>query len=148
MRVRRLLIVAATAIAATLALSGCDVLAPTRDADGAVVTTLQMPSIDAWKGDCFTFIDGSNLAYATVVPCSEPHTHVVVDRGTLSQKRIDYFGTLQLTVLSACKDALSVYASDQGIEVEPEYIVGKKTSINGVESTHYSCLAKTAAPAP
>lgn len=146
MRVRRPLIVVATVVAAALALSGCSILAPTRDADGNVVAALPMPSVDAWVGDCFTFIDGSNLAYATVVPCADPHTHLVIGRGTLTQKRIDYFETLQIAVLTACKDRVEVYGSEKGIDPEPEYIVGTKTSVEGVKTLHYSCLVKDSAP--
>ena len=88
---RRPAITLAVIIIATLSLSGCDVLAPTRDADGAIIGAVEMPSTDAWVGDCFSFVDNSNLAYATVVPCSEPHTHVVIGRGTFTPQRIAHF---------------------------------------------------------
>ena len=146
---RRPLLVLATVVAATLALSGCDVLAPTRDADGKIVKALEMPSIEAWVGDCFTFVDGSNLALATVVPCADPHTHIVVGRGTLTQKRIDYFETLQLAVISACKDRITLYIGqqidEQEDEPQPEYIVSTETSPEGVSTMHYSCLVTNSA---
>jgi hypothetical protein len=141
--VPRPLIVLTVLVAATLSLSGCDVLAPTRDAEGGIIGAVQMPSTDAWVGDCFTFIDGSNLAYATVVPCSEPHTHVVVGTGTLSDRRIQFFDGLQLAVISACKDRLELYAAQQDAEQEPEYIVSKKKDRTGREITRYSCLVKS-----
>lgn len=146
MRARRPLIAVATAVVASLALSGCDVLAPTRDAQGQIIGAVSMPSVDAREGDCFSFVENSNLAYATVVPCTEPHTHLVVGRGTLTQKRIDHFESLQIAVLAACKDRISLYGSENGIEPEPEYIVGKKKSVDGVETLHYSCLVKNSAP--
>ena len=139
---RRPFFVLATVLATTLVLSGCDVLAPTRDVDGKIVKALEMPSIDAWVGDCFTFVDGSNLALATVVPCSDPHTHVVIGRGTLTQRRIDYFETLQVAVISACKDRVSIYGSQQGVDPEPEYIVSSKSAPDGATTMYYSCLVK------
>ena len=142
---RRAIIALATVVATTLALSGCDVLAPTRDADGKIVKALQMPSTEAWVGDCFTFVDGSNLALATVVPCSAPHTHVVVGKGTLTQKRIDYFETLQLAVISACRDRINLYSADRDDDPQPEYIVSNETSPEGVETMHYSCLVTNSA---
>ena len=142
MRARRPLIAVATAVVAALALSGCDVLAPTRDADGQIIGSVAMPSVDAWVGDCFSFVENSNLAYANVVPCSEPHTHLVVGRGALTQKRIDHFASLQIAVLTACNDRISLYGSENGIEPEPEYIVSNKTSAEGVQTMHYSCLVK------
>ena len=142
---RRPFLVLATVVATTLALSGCDVLAPTRDSDGKIVKALEMPSIEAWVGDCFTFVDGSNLALATVVPCADAHTHIVIGRGTLTQKRIDYFETLQLAVISACKDRITLYVDQQEDDPQPEYIVSTETSPEGVASMHYSCLVTNSA---
>ena len=142
MRLVRPVIVLAAMLATTLALSGCDVLAPTRDSDGKIIKATQMPSTDAWVDDCFSFVDGSNLALATVVPCSDPHTHVVIGRGTLTQRRIDYFETLQLAVISACKDRVSIYGSQQGVDPEPEYIVSSKSAPDGATTMYYSCLVK------
>ncbi|MBN9240261.1 MAG: hypothetical protein BGO97_11145 [Micrococcales bacterium 70-64] len=139
---RPALAVAMIAIA-TLSLSACDVLAPTRDTEGRIVKATQMPSTDAWVGDCFTFIDGSQLAWATVVPCDEPHTHVVIGTGTLSEKRKTAFDSLQLAVLSACKDRYELYQAVQGAKFEAEYIVSDKTDHEGVTTTHYSCLVKS-----
>lgn len=139
---RRPILVLAMIVTAALSLSGCSVLAPTRDADGTIITATRMPSIDAWVGDCFSFVEGSDLAFATVVPCAEPHTHIVIGTGTLSQKRIDHFESLQIAVLTACKDRVSLYAAQQGLDPAPEYIVSNKTRPNGSETMHYSCLVK------
>lgn len=141
---RRPAIALASIVIATLSLSGCNVLAPTRDTDGKIVRAVQMPSTDAWVDDCFSFVDGSNLAYATVVPCSEPHTHVVIGTGTLTEKRIAYFNDLQIAVLTACKDRFELYQATQEQKLTPEYIVSKKTEHDGREVTHYSCLVKNA----
>jgi hypothetical protein len=144
MRVARPIIVLATLVAATLALSGCDVLAPTRDTAGGIIGAVEMPSTDAWVGDCFTFVEGSNLAYATVVPCTDPHTYLVIGTGTLTERRIAYFDSLQIAVLTACKDRLGLYAAQQETDPIPEYIVSKKKRRDGREVTHYSCLVKSA----
>jgi hypothetical protein len=142
--VRRPAIALATIIVATLSLSGCDVLAPTRDSDGRILRAVEMPSTEAWVGDCFTFVDNSSLAYATVVPCSDPHTHVVIGRGTLSAQRIAYFNDLQIAVLTACKDRFDLYQTTQELELTPEYIVSDKAEHDGRTVTHYSCLVKDA----
>ncbi|MBU1586796.1 MAG: hypothetical protein KKH51_02480 [Actinobacteria bacterium] len=141
---RRPAITLAMIIIATLSLSGCDVLAPTRDADGKIVGAVEMPSTDAWVGDCFSFVDNSNLAYATVVPCSEPHTHVVIGRGTFTPQRIAHFESLQIAVLTACKDRFELYQATQEQELTPEYIVSDKKEHDGRVVTHYSCLVKNA----
>ena len=138
----RPIIAVATVVAAALALSGCSFLAPTRDTDGGIVGEVKMPSTEAWVGDCFTFVDGSNLAYATVVPCTEPHTHRVIGTGTLNELRIARFDSLQIAVLEVCKDRLEIYQAAQEGEVSPEYIASKKTERDGREVTHYSCLVK------
>ena len=138
----RPIIVVATLVAATLALSGCNVLAPTRDTEGGIIGEVMMPSTEAWIGDCFTFVDGSNLAYATVAPCAEPHTHVVISTGTLTPERIARFQTLQIAVIDACKDSIELYQETREDEVTPEYIVSNKKERDGREVMHYSCLAK------
>ena len=146
MSVRRPLLVLATAVAATLVLSGCDVLAPTRDVDGAIVKATQMPSTDAWVGDCFTFVENSNFSYATVVPCAEAHTYVVIGRGTLSDRRIARFESLQIALIQLCTSTFDAFAKDRDPEPEPQYIVARKTSPDGTELAHYSCLATDSAP--
>ena len=143
----RPIIAIAVLAAATLALSGCNVLAPTRDTEGGIIGEVMMPSTDAWVGDCFTFVDGSNLAYATVSPCTEPHTHIVIGTGTLSDQRVTYFGTLQIAVLKACETRFELYQGAQETEFVPEYIVSNKKDREGREITHYSCLVKSSAPA-
>ena len=146
---RRPVLVLAVAIVATLALSGCDVLAPTRNADGTVVKSQLMPSTDAWVGDCFSFVDGSNLSLATVVPCTDAHSHIVIGKGALSTAKISLFESLQVAVISSCEPVFSSWAQEQGTEATPEYIVSKEDKPGG-EVTNYSCLATdgTVAAAP
>ncbi|CAN5269204.1 hypothetical protein BH09ACT5_BH09ACT5_15420 [soil metagenome] len=140
----RPVIALAAAVTTALVLSGCSILAPTRDADSRIIGDVQMPSTEAWVGDCFTFVDGSSLSWATVAPCSEPHTHVVIGKGIMSQRRIDYFGTLQVAVITACTDRFAVYQSEHEEELAPEYIVSTQKERDGREAVHYSCLAKSA----
>jgi hypothetical protein len=141
MRQARPLLVLATVVAATLALSGCNVLAPTRNSDGTIITATAMPSTDAWVGDCFTFIDNSNFAYATVVPCTEAHDYVVIGKGVLSDARLARFESLQLAVIALCQSTFDAYAKDLDPEPEPKYIAARDTKPDGTEMTNYSCLA-------
>lgn len=143
---RRPAIVLATLIVATLALSGCDVLAPTRDTSGNITMATEMPSTDARVKDCFTFVDGSDLAYATVLPCTEAHTHVVIARGTITQAKIAEFESLQIALITRCQPAVDAYLTEQDDDGTPEYIVSTKRKPNGNEVTNYSCLMKSAAP--
>ena len=137
----RSLLVLAAMVAASLALSGCNVLAPTRDADGKIIAATPMPSTDAWVGDCFTFVDNSNFAYATVAPCSESHEYVVIGKGVLSDARLARFESLQLAVIALCQSTFDAYAKDLDPEPEPKYIAARDTKPDGTEITNYSCLA-------
>lgn len=144
MRVTRALIALATAAAITLSLAGCDVLAPTRNSDGTIVTATEMPSTDAWVGDCFSFIEGSNLSYATVVPCADTHTYVVIAKGTLSETKLSLYESLQIAVITVCQRPFDAYVTAQGTDPSPEYIVSTVTKPGG-EVTNYSCLATDSA---
>ena len=137
---RRPVSVLSVVIVATLALTGCSVLAPTRNADGTIVKALLMPSTDAWVGDCFSFVPDSNLSLATVVPCAEEHSHVVIGKGTLSTAKISLFESLQIAVISSCQPIFDEWAEEQGTQPQPEYIVSKEEKPGG-EVTNYSCLA-------
>ncbi|MBX3098891.1 MAG: septum formation family protein [Salinibacterium sp.] len=135
----------ATAIVAALSLSGCNVLAPTRDAAGLIVGEVQMPSTDAWVGDCFNFVENSNFSYATVVPCTEQHSYVVIGKGTLSDRRIARFDNIQVALIQLCQSTFDAYAADKNPAPEPQYIVARNTLPDGSEITNYSCLATDAA---
>lgn len=133
------LVIAASGI---LALSGCDVLEPTRDADGRIVKPTVMPTVEAWVGDCFSFVENSNLAYATVTPCSEPHTHIVMDTGSFSEAKLVLAGGRDNAVNAACDKAYDsfVAAVADGVEREPQSIMSSEKKAGGVV-TYYSCLA-------
>ena len=146
---RRPVSVLSVVIVATLALTGCTVLAPTRNADGTIVKALLMPSTDAWVGDCFSFVPDSNLSLATVVPCAETHSHVVIGKGTLSTAKIGLFESLQIAVISSCQSVFDSWSQERETDPQPEYIVSKEDKPGG-EVTNYSCLATdgTVAAAP
>ena len=146
MRLARPILVIAIAVATSVALSGCSVLAPTRDTDGKIISATPMPSTDAWVGDCFTFVDNSNFAYATVVPCSESHEYVVIGRGVLSDARLARFESLQLAVIALCQSTFDAYAKELDTDPEPKYIAARDTKPDGTELTNYSCLATDSAP--
>ena len=120
-------------------------LAPTRNADGTIVKATAMPSTDAWVGDCFSFVDGSNLSYATVVPCADAHTHVVIDKGTLSKAKLSLYESLQIAVITVCQKPFDAYVEAQGTDATPEYIVSTVSKPGG-DVTNYSCLATDSAP--
>lgn len=134
----------AAIVGVTLLLAGCDVLAPTRNADGTIVKATAMPSTEAWVGDCFSFVDGSNLAYATVVPCDVAHTHVVIAKGTLSKAKLALYESLQIAVITVCQKPFDAYIEGRDPEPTPEYIVSTESKPGG-EVTNYSCLATDAA---
>jgi hypothetical protein len=62
---------AALLVLVAVSLSGCSLLGlggPARDADGRVTEPADIRSTALTVGDCFSFIDGTNMAEATVVP--------------------------------------------------------------------------------
>ena len=146
---RRSVSALAVVIATTVALSGCTLLAPTRNADGTIVKALTMPSTEAWVGDCFSFVHDSNLSLATVVPCADAHSHVVIGKGTLSTTKIGLFESLQIAVISSCQSVFDSWGQERETDPQPEYIVSKEEKPGG-EVTNYSCLATdgTVAAAP
>jgi|GEM_PF-1789497 len=133
---------AALALSLVAAVSGCDVLAPTRDPTGAIVTATRMPSTDAWVGDCFSFVDGSTLAYAKVVPCSEVHTHVVLARGTVLASAIAVAGGMQAAVSHRCDPIFAAFVAASGEDTKPEQqSIVATVGESGGAVTKYSCLA-------
>jgi len=135
----------AALVVATLALSGCDVLEPTRDAEGHIVKPTSMASTDAWVGDCFSFVENSNLAYVSVVPCADAHSHVVVSRGKLSATKVELAGGVENAVRTVCDSAFTLYEASLGEDADPEQssIVSTKNKAGGVV-TYYSCIATDA----
>src|SRR6188474_1970929 len=84
MRHTRTTVATVVGAAIALALAGCSllspaVLGPPRDADGRVTKPAEINSSTLEVGDCFTFVEGTNMA--TVTPCALEHTHIVIADG-------------------------------------------------------------------
>jgi len=137
-------LVAATA----LALAACGLLGPSRGDDGRVTETSVIPSKTLLVGDCFTFVDGSDHAQSTVTPCSQDHAYIVIGQGDLSAAEISTAGSLQVAVSGACSDVFAQFkaAAAEGTKPEQEFIVNVETK-DGVDTTHYSCVATDAVAA-
>jgi len=141
-----------TVLASTLALTGCNAVAPTRDADGRVVATISMPSTEMVVGDCFSFVDGSNHAMASVTPCAEEHSYIVIGQGSLTEQAVTDAGSMQNAVSAACTEPFGTFVATvtEGTKPEQEFIVSKPEDS---KATNYSCLATDtamvdAAPTP
>jgi hypothetical protein len=132
----------AVASTALLALSGCSFLGPERDANGQVVETSVIGSTRLLVGDCFSFVDGTNLADASVTPCDEEHSYIVIGAGSLTASTIDSAGGLQNAVSASCSaDFETVKASrPEGVRPEQEFIVWTVEQ-DGETLTNYSCVA-------
>ncbi|MDO7883336.1 hypothetical protein [Antiquaquibacter soli] len=130
-------------------LAGCSVLGlggPARDADGRVTEPADIRSTALTVGDCFSFIDGTNMAEATVVPCATTHTHIVIGQGSLTKADIDAGGGLQNAVSAACSDSFEAFVASaaEGAKPKQEFVVSTAEE-DGVEVTRYSCVATDAA---
>jgi hypothetical protein len=134
-------------VAAALALTACSTLfGPPRDADGRVTETTEVGSTTLLVGDCFSFVEGTNLSKSSVTPCSEPHTHIVIGLGDLTTKKIDEAGGLQNAVSASCAEVFAIFkeAAAEGTKPEQEFIVSTSVE-DDVETTHYKCVATDSA---
>ncbi|MGX5679840.1 hypothetical protein [Schumannella luteola] len=132
-----------------VSLSGCSLLGlggPARDADGRVTEPADIRSTELTVGDCFSFIDGSNMAQATVVPCDDDHTYIVIGQGSLEKADVDAAGGLQNAVSAACADSFEAFVASaaEGTKPTQEFVVSTAEE-DGVEVTRYSCVATDAA---
>ena len=136
----------ATAILATLA--GCSLFAPEipRDNRGQVLEPTVIGSTQLLVGDCFSFVDGSDLSEAEVTPCTTNHTHVVIGKGELDKATIREAGGLQNAVSSSCSESFTSFKETvaEGVRPEQEFIVSEHTSDDGVTMTNYACIATDA----
>lgn len=142
----RTLFVALVATAMTVLISGCGILEPTRDADGRIAKPTVLASPDVRIDDCFSFVDGTELAFARVVPCDEQHSYIVIGQGTLSETKIEFAGGLQAAVIDACDRVFDVFTSDlpAGGKPDQEFIVSQEEKPGGLV-TYFSCLATDSA---
>ena len=142
-RTTRLVAVAASAL---IGLSGCALLGPERGPDGQVLETSVIGSTRLLVGDCFSFVDGTNLADASVTPCTQEHAYIVIGGGALTDSAITDAGSLQNAVSVSCgPDFESVQASvTEGVRPEQEFIVWS-AEVDGESLTNYLCVATDAA---
>jgi hypothetical protein len=148
LRTTRPAIVTATIALSILFLSGCaGLIGPDRDADGRVTGTTEINSIELVNGDCFTFVDGTSNARASVTPCESTHTHIVIGSGDLTAAAIDEAGGLQNAVSASCAEGFEVYkaAAAEGTKTAQEFVVAE-VERDGKPVTAYLCVA-TDAPA-
>lgn len=139
-----LLLVGAVAAIATLA--GCTALfGPPRDADGRVTETTTIRSTTLLEGDCFTFVEGTDLSEVDVTPCAEPHAYIVIGQGELTESQISADGGLQNAVSASCAEDFAVFkeAAAEGVRPEQEFIVST-TERDGATITLYLCVATDA----
>jgi hypothetical protein len=134
--------VAAAFLAAVVALSACSLLGPARDSDGRVTTTTEIDSTTLLVGDCFSFVDGTNLGRANVTPCTKQHTYVVIGSGTLSDAQVQKDNGVQNAVSVACSSDFEKFkaAAAAGTRPEQQFVVstGEK---DGKQVTLYLCVA-------
>jgi hypothetical protein len=129
-------------IASTAALSSCSLLATPRDADGRVTETTEINSTALLVGDCFSFVEGTDLGRASVTPCAEVHTYVVIGMGELTAPAIDAAGSLQNAVSASCSEVFALFkeAANDGVKPEQEFIVSVSEK-DGEQITSYHCVA-------
>ena len=140
-RCSRLLVTAAALIAVAASLTGCSILEPTRDADGRVVADLDARASQLRIGDCFSFQNEADLSQVTIVPCAQPHSHLVIDQGEVSPARIKLAGGLQnaLSVVCAPPYARHLATLPEGTEPEQEFLAAM-IDRDGYEYANYSCV--------
>jgi hypothetical protein len=141
------------ATAALAALAGCSLFTPEipRDNSGQVLEPTVIGSTQLLVGDCFSFVDGSDLSESEVTPCTTNHTHIVIGKGELGKATISEAGGMQNAVSSSCSESFASFKETvaEGVRPEQEFIVSERTSDDGVTITNYTCIATdapTAAP--
>ena len=130
-----------------LALGGCALLGPERDADGQVLETTVIGSTRLLVDDCFSFVDGTNLADASVTPCTEEHDYIVIGSGGFDDAFIADAGGLQNAVSTSCSENFETFkdAAAEGVRPEQEFIdwTGEQ---DGESVTNYLCVATDQVP--
>jgi len=136
-------------LAALVTLSGCSLLDPgvARDDNGQVLESAVIGSTQLLVDDCFSFVDGSELSEAEVVPCGIDHSHIVIGRGELSKDAIAEAGGLQNAVSSACSETFTAYKETvvDGERPDQEFIISEHTTDDGIVVTAYACIATDSA---
>ncbi|CAN5239959.1 hypothetical protein BH11ACT4_BH11ACT4_14700 [soil metagenome] len=135
----------ALTIFALAALSGCSLLGlggPARDSSGRVTGASEIDSTTLLRGDCFSFVDGTNLARADVMPCSDPHDYIVIGDGTLSADEVEKGGGMQNAVSASCAPNFDAFKkrAPEGSKPEQQFIVSPQEK-DGKQFTLYLCVA-------
>ncbi len=140
--------IALTLAGTVLALGGCAFLGPERDANGQVLETTVIGSTRLLVGDCFSFVDGTNLADASVTPCTEEHDYIVIGGGAFDDVFIADAGGLQNAVSTSCSENFETFkaAAAEGVRPEQEFIVWTDEQ-DGQSVTNYLCVATNSVPA-
>jgi len=139
--------IALTVAGTLLALGGCALLGPERDANGQVLETTVIGSTRLLVDDCFSFVDGTNLADASVTPCTEAHDYIVIGSGGLDDAFIADAGGLQNAVSTSCSENFETFkaAAAEGVRPEQEFIVWTGDQ-DGESVTNYLCVATDPVP--
>ncbi|MEO9254574.1 MAG: hypothetical protein ABI305_03475, partial [Tepidiformaceae bacterium] len=127
------------------ALAGCTaIFGPNRDSSGRVTETTEIDSTTLLRGDCFSFVDGTNNSRANVTPCAKPHTYLVIGGGTLSTADISKDGGTQDAVSAACSDGFEAYKKrlPDGTKTDEQFVVSPQEK-DGKTVTLYLCVAST-----
>lgn len=136
---------AAVAVLAVTTLSGCSLLGlggPERGSDGRVTAASEIDSTTLLRGDCFSFVEGTDLARADVMPCSDPHDYVVIGDGTLTASEVATAGGMQNAVSVACTKPFESFKkrAPAGSKPEQQFIVSPQEK-DGKAFTLYLCVA-------
>ena len=140
--------IALTVAGTLLALGGCAILGPERDTNGQVLETTVIGSTRLLVGDCFSFVDGTNLADASVTPCTEEYDYIVIGSGGINDVFIAVAGGLQNAVSTSCSENFETFkaAAAEGVRPEQEFIVWTGVE-EGQSVTNYLCVATNSVPA-
>jgi hypothetical protein len=137
--------------AVLVAVAGCSLLYPEipRDDNGQVLEPTVIGSTELLVGDCFSFVDGSDLSEAEATPCATDHTHIVIGKGGLTKAGISEAGGVQNAVSSSCSETFAAFKETvaEGVRPDQEFIISERTTDEGVLMTDYACIA-TDAPTP
>ena len=134
--------VVATVLLALAGLSACSLLGPSRDSDGRVTATTEINSTALLVGDCFSFVDGSNLGRADVTPCAKQHTYIVIGSGNLTDAQVQKDNGVQDAVSVACSADFEKFKAAAAAGTKPkEQFVVSTSEKDGKQVTLYLCVA-------
>ena len=91
-------------------------------------------------GDCFSF--EADPSEATVAPCAEPHSYIVIGKGELNAATVAAADSVQNAASAACSDAFAAFkdAAPDGVRPTQEFIIATEDR-DGETVTLYTCVA-------